>query len=172
VLALRWKDVDLESSSLAVTQTLEKVGGKPATFKAPKTERSRRTISLPQITVEALRKHKVKQATERLAAGKAYHTLDLVCCDELGQLLDPDYHITRTFAALAKDQKLGIRFHDLRHSHISHLLAAGIHPKIASERAGHASVSITLDVYSHVIPGMQEDAAKKIDAALRAHIEG
>jgi integrase len=60
---------------------------------------------------------------------------------------------------------------DLRHTHISHLLAAGVHPKIASERAGHSSVAITLDANSHVIPGMQEDAAKKIDAALRTHLE-
>ena len=67
--------------------------------------------------------------------------------------------------------KLGIRFHDLRHTHISHLLAAGVHPKVASERAGHSTVSITLDVYSHVIPGMQEDAANRIDAALRTHLE-
>ncbi|HZL59172.1 MAG TPA: site-specific integrase [Stellaceae bacterium] len=169
LLALRWKNVDLDSSSLAVTQTLEKVG-KQLTFKAPKTERSRRTISLPQYTVEALRKHRAKLAEERLAAGKAYHALDLVCCNELGQPMDPGY-VTRTFANLAKT-KFGIRFHDLRHSHISHLLAAGVHPKIASERAGHASISITLDVYSHVIPGMQEDAAKRIDAALRAHIDG
>jgi integrase len=168
VLAVRWKDIDLDSSSLAVTQTLEKVD-KTLTFKAPKTERSRRTISLPQITVEALRKHRVKLAKERLAAGKAYHALDLVCCNELGQPLDPGY-LTHAFAALAR-KKYGIRFHDLRHSHISHLLAAGIHPKIASERAGHSSVSITLDVYSHVVPGMQEDAAKRIDAAIRAHIE-
>lgn len=168
-LALRWKDVDLDSAVLAVTQTLEKVG-KQLTFKAPKTERSRRTISLPQITVEALRRHRVKQAEERLAAGKAYVAQDLVCCNALGQPLDPDY-VTHAFAKFATASKLTIRFHDLRHSHISHLLAAGIHPKIASERAGHASVSITLDVYSHVIPGMQEDAAKRIDAALRTHLE-
>jgi integrase len=72
---------------------------------------------------------------------------------------------------LVRRKKLAVRFHDLRHTHISHLLMAGVHPKIVSERAGHASVAITLDVYSHVIPGMQEDAANKIDAALRTHLE-
>ena len=61
-----------------------------------------------------------------------------------------------------------IRFHDLRHSHATHLLAAGVHPKIAQERLGHSSVSITLDTYSHVLPGMQEDAVAKVDAALQA----
>jgi integrase len=72
---------------------------------------------------------------------------------------------------LVKRLGFGVRFHDLRHTHISHLLAAGIRPKVTSKRAGHASVSSTLDVYSGIVPGMQEDAAKRIDAALRAHME-
>ena len=89
--------------------------------------------------------------------------------DALGEPLSP-HHVSQVFAKPAARQGLAIRFHDLRHTHISHLLAAGVHPKVASERAGHASVSITLDVYSHLIPGMQEDAANRIDAALRAHL--
>jgi integrase len=87
-----------------------------------------------------------------------------------GQPLSPR-SITKQFGDLARKLGLGVRFHDRRHSHISYLLAAGAHPKVASERAGHASVAITLDVYSHLIPGMQEDAAARIDIALRVHLD-
>jgi integrase len=78
---------------------------------------------------------------------------------------------TQRFAKLSRRLGLGIRFHDLRRSHTSHLLAAGVHPKVASERRGHASVAITLDLYSHLIPGIQEDAAARIDAGLRTHLD-
>jgi integrase len=168
-LALRWRDLNLEARSLSVAQTLEETEAGLA-FKAPKTEHSRRTITLPLLTAEVLKRHRVRQAEHRLRAGKAYADGDLVCCNELGEPLSP-HHVSQVFAKLALRLNLPIRFHDLRHSHISHLLAAGVHPKVASERAGHASVSITLDVYSHLIPGMQEDAANRIDAALRAHLQ-
>ncbi|HLG87046.1 MAG TPA: site-specific integrase [Alphaproteobacteria bacterium] len=175
ILGMRWKDLNLEARTLSVAQTLEEVRDETTrkmrlTFKAPKTDRSRRTITLPEMTAEALRLHRVEQAKQRLRAGAAYDNADLVCCDELGAPLRPHY-ITQAFAKMAAGLKLPVRFHDLRHTHISHLLAAGVHPKVASERAGHASVSITLDVYSHLIPGMQEDAANKIDAALKAHLD-
>lgn len=169
VLGLRWKDVDIERRALSVTQTLEQTKDALA-FKEPKTERSRRTIALPALTAEALRRHRAKQAEHRLRVGPAYADRDLVCCRADGEPLSPRA-VSKAFAELASKRGLKLRFHDLRHSHISHLLAAGVHPKVASERAGHASVSITLDVYSHVIPGMQEDAASKIDAALRAHLK-
>jgi len=95
----------------------------------------------------------------------------LVCCNHEAQPLRPRA-VTKSFADLSHKLDLGIRFHDLRHSHILHLLDAGVHPKVASERAGHASVSITLEVYNnHRISGIQEDAAKRIDAALRTHLE-
>ena len=175
VLALRWRDIDLTARSLSVTQTLEETHDDaghalPLAFKAPKTDRSRRSISLPALTVEALERHHIRQNEGRLKAGPAYDDQGLVCCDALGGLTRPHY-VTQAFAKLSAKLGLGVRFHDLRHTHISHLLAAGVHPKVVSERAGHASVAITLDVYSHVIPGMQEDAANKIDAALRTHLE-
>jgi integrase len=94
----------------------------------------------------------------------------LVCCDHEAHPLRPR-SVTKRLGDLSRKLGPGVRFHDLRHSHISHFLAAGVHPKAASERAGHASVSITLDVYSHLMPDMQEDAANRIDAALRAHLE-
>lgn len=110
------------------------------------------------------------QAEALLALGIRQEEGTLVCCDHEAQPLSPRA-VTKRFSVLSHRLGLGIRFHDLRHSHISHLLAAGVHPKVASERAGHASVSITLDVYSHLIPGMQEDAAARIDAALRSHLD-
>jgi integrase len=79
--------------------------------------------------------------------------------------------LTKAFSRLVRKLKLPVRLHDLQHSHLSHLLSAGIHPKVASERAGHASVAITMDIYSHVLPGMQEEAANKIDAALRVAMD-
>jgi integrase len=171
ILALHWRDVDLERRSLSVSQTLEETKAGGLVFKTPKTERSRRTISLPALTVEELFRHRARQAEDRLRAGPIWVDHDLVSCRPDGLPFSPR-QLSKTFAALSRRLKLGVRFHDLRHTHISHLLAAGVHPKVASERAGHASISITLDVYSHLIPGMQEDAASRIDAALRAHLDG
>jgi integrase len=78
----------------------------------------------------------------------------------------------RIWRAFKTKQGLEIRFHDLRHTHATQLLKAGIHPKVVSERLGHASIGITLDTYSHVMPGMQEEAAERIDAGLRAALAG
>jgi len=80
--------------------------------------------------------------------------------------------LTHEFARFIAGSKLPrIRFHDLRHSHATHLLASGVHPKIAQERLGHATVAITLDLYSHVLPGMQADAASRVDEALRQALD-
>jgi integrase len=169
VLALRWSDLDLDRGVLSVAQTIEQTACGVG-FKEPKTERSRRTIALPLLTVDELRRHKLRQTEARLALGPLYVNHDLVCCRPDGRPLSPRA-VTKAFAARAAALGLKVRFHDLRHSHISHLLAAGVHPKVASERAGHAGVAITPDTYSHLIPGMQEDAAARIDAALRTHLE-
>ncbi len=127
-------------------------------------------ITLPALTVEALRRHKVTQAEDRLSMGLGRDELGLVCGLRDGSPRSPR-ELTKEFSRVMKRLGFALRFHDLRHTHISHLLAAGVHPKVASERAGHASVGITLDLYSHVLPGLQEDAAARIDAALRTHLE-
>jgi integrase len=169
ILALRWKDISLDSQTLQVARTLEETAA-GVNFKEPKSERSRRTIALPALAVEELHIHRRHQAEELLRLGIRQIGETLVSCNHVAQPLRPRA-ITKSFANLSRKLELGIRFHDLRHSHISHLLDAGVHPKVASERAGHASVSITLDVYSHLISGIQEDAANRIDAALRTHLE-
>ena len=119
------------------------------------------------MTVEALRSHRAKQAKERLALGPAYNDHDLVCPRAGGTPWPPDMFST-AFAAFVRRSgvMLPFRFHDLRHSHATHLLRAGVHPKVVSERLGHAGIGITLDTYSHVMPGMQEHAARALNSIL------
>jgi integrase len=171
LLALRWSDVDLEAGSLRVVQSLEQTD-EGLRFKAPKTKRSRRTIALPAAAVELLQRHKAEQAKERLALGIGKNTGGLVFTQISGEPVKPDA-FTKEFGRLVKRAGVQpITFHGLRHTHITNLLQVGVHPKVASERAGHASVAITLDVYSHVTAGMQEDAAARIDAGLRSVLAG
>jgi integrase len=165
LLGLRWQDVDLDGGKLAVRQSLEQTRAGLA-FKQPKTQKGRRTVTLPPMTLEALRRHKAEQARERLLLGPAYADHGLVLAQADGRPLNPD-EVTRAFKRLVK--KVGIRslsLHKLRHTHATLLLGANVHPKVVSERLGHATVGITLDTYSHVLPNLQEEAARKIDALL------
>ncbi len=171
ILAVRWQDVDLQHSSLAVRQSLEQTRNGLA-FKQPKTAKGRRVVALPTLTVEALKQHKVKQATTKLALGAVYQDHDLVCARDDGTPWPPDTFSSAFVGLVRRTSVPRIRFHDLRHTHATQLLRQGIHPKVVSERLGHATVSITLDVYSHVLPGMQAEAATRTDAALRAALGG
>lgn len=150
LLGLRWSDIDLKAARLTVNQSLERRG----VFKPPKTPGSRRTITLPALTVEALK------AQQGIGAALVFAHAD-------GSALDPDT-LTKAFDKLVR--KAGVRkitFHGLRHTHISHQLMDGVHVKVVSERAGHASVGTTLSVYAAFVPTMQADAAKGVDAWLR-----
>jgi integrase len=118
--------------------------------------------------VSELRRHRTQQAEWLLKLGVRLTDDHHVLTREDGQSVWPS-SLTRAFRKFLRRRGLPqIRLHDLRHSHATHLLAAGVHPKIAQERLGHSTISITLDLYSHVLPGMQEDAAAKVDAALQA----
>jgi integrase len=164
LLGLRWSDIDLKAARLTVNQSLERVRGK-AVFKSPKTTTSRRTITLPALTIEALREHRAEQAAERLRLGLGKP--ELVFSHGDGSPIDPD-SITKAFDRLIKAARVRrITFHGLRHTHISHQLMDGVHVKIVSERAGHASISTTLSVYAAFIPNMQADAAAGVDKWLR-----
>lgn len=168
ILALRWSDLDLKAGTAAVCQSVEQTKAGGLRFKQPKTRRGRRIVALPQLVVQALRRHKAEQAKVQLQSGPTYNVQDLVCARWDGNTRSPGA-LSRAFAKLIQDLDLPrVRFHDLRHSHATQLLRQGIHPKIVSERLGHSKVGITLDTYSHVMPGMQEDAAKRIDTALRS----
>ncbi len=118
--------------------------------------------------VAELRKHRIAQAQELLRVGIRQTDDMFVVAQADGQPLQPN-SITHAWDQFICGTPLPrIRFHDLRHAHAAHLLASGVHPKVASERLGHSKVGITLDLYSHVLPGMQEDAAARVDDALRA----
>jgi integrase len=171
ILAVRWKNVDFERGTLRVLESLEqtKTGLR---FKAPKNDRHR-AITLPAFAVEELRRLKRQQAKELLMLGVRQNGETLVCCRADGQLLQPQsltHQFTRLIGRIKDLPRL--RFHDLRHSHATQLLGDGVHPKVAQERLGHASITTTLDLYSHVTDTMQIDAAERLDAAFRPAITG
>ena len=159
VLGLRWSSVDLGSSRLTIERSLTVVDS-VVVWSPPKTARSRRSISLDPVTVAALRAHRVAQLEERVAAGDAWNSeIDLVFCDEIGDVLHPN-RFTRRFQSAARRAGVPvIRLHDLRHTWATLALQAGVHPKIVSERLGHATTGITLDIYSHVQPTLDAEAA-------------
>jgi integrase len=167
ILALRWKNVDLDGGTLRVVESLEQTKTS-IRFKAPKSGRHR-AITLPGYAVAELRRLKREQAESLLALGVRQSGDTLLCCRSDGEPHQP-LSLTYEFARFMRRLKdlPRVRFHDLRHSHATQLLASGIHPKIASERLGHASVGITLDLYSHVTDTMQGEAAAKLDTAMQA----
>jgi integrase len=132
----------------------------------PKTHRSRRSVSLPGILVGVLRVQRLKQVEARLRAGDVWQDSDLVFTDGVGRPLS-ETHLRYAFWRLLRDARLPrIRFHDLRHTMATLMLAAGEHPKIVSERLGHSTIAITLDTYSHVLPGLQAAAAERLAVTL------
>jgi integrase len=163
ILALKWSDVDWAKGheALAVDETLVKVG-KDILFTPPKTEKSRRTVTIDEGTVAFLKAYRKVWAERKLAAGPAWQGYDLILPNEDGSPQDPVLLTNRFKYHVEPFGKPGFRVHDLRHTHATLLLLAGVHPKVVQERLGHATIAITLDIYSHVIPSMQEDAAKKM----------
>ena len=170
VLALRWRNVDLDRGIIRIVESLEQTRA-GLRFKSPKTERAR-AVTLPSLAVEELRRLKREQAEGLLALGVRQTEDTLVCARRDGEPLQPQSltHEFPRFLARLRDIPR-VRFHDLRHSHATQLLLAGVHPKVAQERLGHSTVSTTLDLYSHVSATMQEDAAGRLDAALRGAIK-
>jgi integrase len=167
IAALRWRHVDLSAAQLAVVQSAEQTTA-GVRYKEPKSGRGR-TIALSATLLTELRAHRVRQARELLQVGKRLCDDDFVVTRADGSPLRPHSLGQEWVRFLARKRTLPrIRFHDLRHAHATHLLASGVHPKVASERLGHSKVGITLDLYSHVLPNMQADAAAIVDDALRA----
>ena len=163
VLGLRWFDLDLDDGSLSVKNTWTTTAGGVRVDGPPKTVKSRRQVFLDPATVDALRAHRARQNEERLAAGPAWDTdCKYVFTDEIGGRFDPE-----TFSKLFRRHTASaglpeIRLHDLRHSYATLALKAGVHPKVVSEQLGHATVGITLDLYSHVTPSIARDAANVV----------
>jgi integrase len=166
IVALRWRNVDLDRGSVRVVESLEQTkAGLRA--KAPKSEKAR-AITLPAFAANELRRLKREQAEELLRLGVRQSVDMLLCARADGEPMQPR-SLTHEFTRLVARMKdiPRVRFHDLRHSHATQLLLAGVHPKVAQERLGHSTISVTLDLYSHVTATMQEDAAAKIDAAFQ-----
>jgi integrase len=166
IAALRWRSVDLDTGQLMVVASIEQT---KAGYREKETKCGRaRTVALPVTLIEELRQHRAKQAEELLQLGVRLTEDHHVVMQADGTSLQPNT-LTRVFTDfLAAHGLKRVRFHDLRHSHATHMLAAGIHPKIASERLGHSKIGITLDLYSHVMPGMQAEAAAAVDGAMQA----
>ena len=159
-LGLRWQDVDLEAGRLAVRRALVPCG-REVLVSEPKTARGRRVVALDPETVAVLKGQAARQLEEQQAA-QSWTDTGLVFTSEDGEALHPEV-VSRFFRKAVKEAMLpDIRLHDLRHTHATLALRAGIHPKVVSERLGHATVAITLDTYSHAIPAMQEEAAALI----------
>jgi integrase len=164
---LSWSDLDLERGRLQVTTQRTTDSDYQVVTKEPKAS-SRRAVALAAHTVAALRRHSAVLARERLAAGTAWTDSGLVFVDELGRGLHPQ-RLTDLFQQASDAAGLPrIRLHDLRHTSATLALVAGVHPKIVQERLGHATISMTMDTYSHVLAGMQHEAAAQVEALLVA----
>ena len=152
---------------LRVMESLEQTRRGGLRFKSPKTERTR-VITLPGFAIDELRRLKRQQAEELLKLGVRQSDETLVCARADGEPLQPQsltHQFTRLMSRIPDLPR--VRFHDLRHSHATQLLLTGVHPKIAQERLGHASITTTIDLYSHVTDSMQSDAAARLDRAWR-----
>ena len=167
LLGLKWSDIDLENATVSVRRTLTRTdNGKRVTLGDPKTKRSRRTIRLTPQAVEALRVHLEKQLQEMEALGDRYSDQGLVFTTEAGTPINPSNLRQRSLASLLKRAGLPhIRFHDLRHTCATLLLSKNVHPKFVQELLGHATIAITLDTYSHVLPGMGDHSARHAECA-------
>jgi integrase len=164
LLGLRWKDVDLERGMLHVRQTVIALRGHAA-FSQPKTPRSRRSAALLDPVTLALREHKRRQNTQRLALGATWQDHDLVFCTGLGTPIKPDKRKRDYDRLVALAGVPRIRIHDVRHTFTTHALAHGANVKAVSETIGHADVGITLRTYAHVLPEQRREVAAKVSAA-------
>ncbi len=171
LLGLRWRDIDIASRSISVNRSLYKRRG-TCEFIEPKTAHSRRRVSMTSKLAEFLGEYRLEREQLYHQVGKTI-TLDaLVFASVEGEPLDPGV-LSHTFARIAKRAGLeNVRFHDLRHTFASLMLQRGAKPKVISEALGHASVAFTMDVYSHILPGMQEDAMALLDEVLPAGKNG
>jgi integrase len=168
LLGLKGSDVDLDSATIRVRRTLTRTdNGRRLALGEPKTKKSRRTVRLTQRAVEALRSHRARQAEEKLRVGSLYQDQGLMFAGEGGGLINPSNLRQRSFIPLLNRAGLPkITFHDLRHTCASLLFQRNVHPKFVQELLGHASVAITLDTYSHMLPGMGGEAADAMGEAL------
>ncbi len=166
VFGLRWRDVDLDKGIVTINQTLIYTPQTGCVFKDNTKNDKTRTVVIPPLIIELLKKHKVEQAKQKLQMGPNYTDFDLVFCRPDGKPRHPD-SISRWFSRYAKRKGFEeVTFHKLRHTHVSYLMEQGIIIKAVQERVGHSSSRVTMDIYGHLVPGYQEQMREKIDAGL------
>ena len=172
LLGLKWQDINFTTGMLQVLRVLTRVPTKMPERQhvyveaEPKTKNSRRSVLIAPFALEALKEHRIHQLEAKLKAGEVWQEHDYVFCTSHGTHLGPN-HVVEEFKKLLKQAGLpDIRFHDLRHSAASLLLSLGVHPKVVQELLGHTQIGITMDVYSHLLPGMQQDAMSKLNTVL------
>ncbi len=163
-LGLQWQDVDFDQKSLSVRRALIARKGGGYYFAEPKTKKSRRSIPLSDTLLNELRRHRRDQLELRMKLGSDYENTELVFTSRIGTPVDHKNLAERRFKGIRDDAGLPkIRLYDLRHTTATLLLSAGLNPKIVAERLGHASIVLTLDTYSHVLPTMQKDATNQME---------
>lgn len=151
---------------MRIAAALQRVEGRLQLVE-PKSKRSRRTVSIPTSVLESLRRHRTRQLQERLFAGAKWQEHGLVFTTSIGTPIDPR-NVTRHFRSVLRKAGLPAkRFHDLRHTCASLLLAQGVHARVVMEMLGHSQIQLTLDTYSHVVPSLQRDAADLMDGVLK-----
>ena len=166
LLGLMWKDIDWITWQIHVQRQLQRNPNGSLVFSEPKTAAGRRTIVISPTMIDSLRKHLEEQEEYKKVLGKKWEENDLIFPSKLGTPLH-QANMFREYKELLKETGLPLlRFHDLRHTSATLLLTQGVHPKIVQERLGHSNIAMTMDIYSHVLPSMQEDAALKMDELL------
>jgi integrase len=168
ITALRWRNVNWQDGFISVVMATEQTK-KGCREKETKSGKGRRAIELSAAAIEELRSHRARQAEELLSLGVRLTDDHHVVAREDGRPLQPR-SLSHAMLKFARPHTR-VRLHGLRHSHATHMLGANVHPKIAQERLGHSSIGVTLDLYSHTMPGMQREAMSRVDAALQAALD-
>ncbi len=168
IAGLKWQDINMTYGTLHVRRTISYVNKIGIIESEPKTEQGRRSIVLPAFAMEALKEHRLLQLEERLRAGELWQDHDLVFSTATGDYINPTSTLLKIFKTILKKAGLpDMRFHDLRHSAATLLLSMGVHAKVIQELLGHSQISITMNIYGHVLPSMQQDAMEKMNSLLQ-----
>ncbi|MEU4713386.1 site-specific integrase [Micromonospora purpureochromogenes] len=161
LLGLRWSDVDLNAGQLRVWQTLQRVRGDGVVFGPPKSRRSRRVLTMPAVVIQALKRHRSLQEHERSLADGHWQETGLVFTTATGRHVEPRNLNTAFGRLIVRAGVRSIRFHDLRHTCATLLLAAGVWPRVVMDILGHSQIAVTMNIYGHVMPAMQQEAGRR-----------
>lgn len=167
LLGLHWQDIDLDKGSIQIRRSVNRIGKHGIVVSETKSKSSTRKIMLPNFVVDVLKRHRERQQEIKNQAGASWREMGIVFCSLVGGYTEPSNLHTRFKKVLKHAGLPDIRFHDLRHSAATILLELGVHPKVVQELLGHSSISMTMDIYSHVLPSMQQDAMGKMDDLFR-----